>query len=82
MYTGLPNGSIVKLQLIEKAVARVLLNLKKREHITPVLIELHWLPVHQRIDFKIILLVYKTLHNLAPSYIFECLSEYIPNRML
>ncbi len=37
VYTGLPKGSIVKLQLIQNAEARVLMKLKKREHITPVL---------------------------------------------
>jgi len=41
--------------------------------------ELHWLPVHQRIDFKVLLFVYKTQHNLAPLYISDCLSRYVPN---
>ncbi len=82
VYTGLPKGSLVKLQLIQNAAARVLMKLKKREHTTPVLMELHWLPVHQRIDYKILTLVYKALHNLTPSYISDCLSRYIPNRML
>ncbi len=40
VYTGLPKVSIVKLHLIQNAPARVLMNLKKREHITPVLIKL------------------------------------------
>ncbi len=62
---------MVKLQLIQNAAARVLIKLKKREHITPVLMELHWLPVHQRIDYKILTLVYKALHNLTPSYISD-----------
>ncbi len=65
VYTGLPKGSLVKLQLIQNAAARVLMKLKKREHTTPVLMELHWLPVHQRIDYKILTLVYKALHNLT-----------------
>ena len=38
-------------------------------HITPVMRSLHWLPVSSRIIFKILLLVYKSLHGLAPAYL-------------
>ncbi len=82
VYTGLPKCSIVKLQLIQNAAGKVLMKLKKQEHIIPVLMELHCLPVHQRIDYKIITSVYKALLNLTSSYISDCLSRYIPNRML
>lgn len=45
--------------------------------------ELHWVPVHQKThDFKILILVYKALQNLTPSYISDCLSGCFPNRML
>ena len=53
-----------------------------REHITPVLASLHWLPVVFRIDFKILLLVYKALNGLAPSYLHDCLPKYVPGRPL
>ena len=53
-----------------------------REHITPVLASLHWLPVVFRIDFKILLLVYKAINGLAPSYLVDCLPRYVPNRPL
>ncbi len=43
---------------------------------------MHWLPVNQRIDFKILILVYKALHNLIPSNISDCLRRYIPNWIL
>ena len=55
---------------------------KKHNHITPVLKELHWLPVRKRIDFKILLLAYKCLHGTAPSYLRELLKEYVPPRTL
>ena len=48
-------------------------------HISPLLFELHWLPVEHRIVFKILLLV---LNNLAPSYISDLLTPYIPSRSL
>ncbi len=55
---------------------------RKSEHITPVLRSLHWLPVTFRIDFKVLLLVYKSLNGLGPKYIADMLTEYKPNRPL
>ncbi len=52
------------------------------EHITPVLRSLHWLPVTFRIDFKVLLLVYKSLNGLGPKYMSDMLTEYKPNRPL
>ncbi len=43
---------------------------------------LHWLPVTFRIDFKVLLLVYKSLNGLGPKYIADMLTEYKPNRPL
>ena len=49
---------------------------------TPVLIKLHWLPIKFRIQFKVLLLVYKALNGLAPKYIKELLVPYKPRRHL
>ena len=46
------------------------------------LASLHWLPVVFRIDFKVLLLVYKSLNGLAPSYLHDCLPSYVPGRTL
>ena len=51
--------------------ARVTCLIPKFAHITLVLRELHWLPVKFRVEFKIALLVFKTLNGLAPQYLFE-----------
>lgn len=82
VFTGLPKKSIRQLQLIQNAAARVLTKTKKVDHITPVLRSLHWLPVCQRIDFKILLLVYKALNGLGPKYISDLLLSYEPPRPL
>ena len=49
---------------------------------SPVLHKLHWLPVQKRIIFKLLLLCYKSLHGLAPTYLSELLTQYIPKRLL
>ena len=55
---------------------------KKNDHISPILQELHWLPMEQRIIFKINLITFKCLNNQAPSYLKEPLTLYRPNRAL
>ncbi len=73
---------INKLQLVQNAAARVLTRTRKYDHISPVLSTLHWLPIKHRIDFKILLITYKALNGLAPQYLSELLSHYIPSRPL
>ena len=82
LLTGLPQKSIKQLQLIQNAAAQVLTRTKRSEHITPVLKSLHWLPVSYRIDFKVLLLVYKSLNGLGPEYMNDILVEYKPSRAL
>ena len=72
---GLPDSLILKLQRLQNASARLILKIRKHDHITPALIKLHWLPVKSRIHFKIILLVYKALNGLAPGYISDMLQH-------
>ena len=50
---------------------------KKYDHTTPILINLHWLPVRYRINFKILLLTFKALYGMAPSYIIDLIHTKI-----
>ena len=73
---GLPDDQVRGLQLIQNTAARQVTRTRKHEHITPVLRRLHWLPVRERIHFKILLLAFKCQHRLAPGYLAELL---VPN---
>lgn len=57
------------LQLLQNSEAQLLTRTKRREHIRPVLTALQWLPVTFRINFKVLLLIYKALNGLGLSYI-------------
>ena len=71
---GLPDSSIRRLQPIQNAAARLVSGTKKYDSITPVLKRLHWLPVRQRIDFKVLLMTYKVINDLAPQYLKDTIS--------
>ena len=79
LLSGLPKRNILCLQLLQKSAARVLTKTRKRAHITPVLKSLHWLPVCFRIDFKVLLMVFKCLRGVGPSYLSELLLSYEPS---
>ena len=66
----------------QNAAARLISLSRKHEHITPILLNLHWLPICYRIVFSILLITYKALNNLAPSYIRDLRIPYIPSRQL
>ena len=68
MYS-FPQRQIWKLQGLQNAAACLALDLSKFCHITPALCQLHWLPVVKRIQIKILLLTFKSIHGLSPPYI-------------
>lgn len=82
LYVGLEQSTLRRLQLVQNAAARLLTGTRKRDHITPVLSALHWLPVQFRIDFKLLLIVFKVLNGLAPSYLVDLLHYHTPSRAL
>ena len=79
---GLPDTSLQKLQRVQNAAARLVSRIPKRSHITPVLMQLHWLPVSYRIMYKILLTVHKAIFGIAPSYIMDMLELKKSSRSL
>ena len=70
---GHPDSVISRLQKVQNACARLVCNSSKFCHVTPLFDTLHWLPIRQRIEFKILLIVFKSLLGQAPSYISDML---------
>ena len=73
---------VKKLQSVQNAAAKLITPTRKRYHITPILLDLHWLPVSERIKFKILLLTFKALHQESPTYIQDLITRYLPSRSL
>ena len=70
---GTSAASPRKLQRVQNTAACILTGSQKYDHITPVLRQLHWLPVEYRVQYKILLVSYKALQGQAPSYIKDLL---------
>ena len=65
----LPKFSHSHSALIQNMAAKLVYKLPKFSHITPLLINLHWLPVEYHIKYKILLFTFKAIHQSAPQYI-------------
>ena len=79
---NLPNSQIAQLQKLQNAAARIISLSSKHSHITPILQNLHWLPVKERIIFKILLLVHQIMNKTAPEYNQSLVHLYQPTRTL
>ena len=71
---GLPNTELQKLQRVQNTAARLICNMNKFDHITPILVKLHWLPVRYRKNVKILIITFKVIRGLAPKYLGELLT--------
>ena len=82
LYFGLPKYQVKRLQQLQNTAARFVTKAGKYDHIIPLLVELHWLPVSYRIVFKLLLLVYKILNGLCPSYLSNFVQYQTATRSL
>ena len=77
---GVPDHHMQKLQRVMNASARLIFCAPKHCHITPLLQQLHWLPIRLRIEFKILLITFKVLQGSAPKYLIDLISVLPPSR--
>ena len=80
LFHGLTSKSLGKLQVVQNTLCRIVTKTSKFSHITPIRKQLHWLPVHSRIIFKIGLLTYKALCLGSPFYLKEKLTYHSSSR--
>ena len=79
-FTCFNKKELVRLQVVQNSAARLLTQTSNRAHITPVFASLHWLPVHFKIHFKILVLTFRALQGQAPSYLSDFIQPYSPTR--
>ena len=80
LLLGINKSDLTRLQRLQNWAAKLIFCANKYDHVTPFLKELHWLPINERIQFKIILFVFKCINNIGPSYLASMLSLYSPTR--
>ena len=79
---GLSQYQVNRLQKIQNHAARLVTKTPGNMHITPVLKHLHWLPIRQRIEYKLLLHVCRALSGQGPSYMSDLVQQYLPARSL
>jgi len=76
---GLPKSTIAPLQRVQNAAARLILNLHMRDHVTPARRQLHWLPVHLRVKFKLCTMMHAIHTGQCPTYIADIVQAVADN---
>ena len=82
LLNNVPKYVIKKLQSVQNAAARLITSSRKYDHITPILFDLQWIPVSERIKCKIILLTLKSVHQLSLIYIQYLIRRFSTSRTL
>ena len=72
---GLLAVQLDRLQSVLNAAARLIHRRRKFDHVSPLLKELHWLRVPERITFRLAVLAYRCQHNMAPRYLTAQLQQ-------
>ena len=76
VLAGMSSANLDRLQRVQNTLARVVTGTQRRDHITPVLAGLHWLPVQARITFKVTTMVYKIRETRQPTYLSKLITDY------
>ena len=82
LLVGTPNSVIQPLQKIQNFAARLVLLTPRHHHSTPLLEKLHWLPISERIKYKVACMCFGAINGSGPAYLYELLLVYTPSRAL
>ena len=82
LLAGTSVSNLARLQRVQNTLTRVVAQKPRFCHITPVLSDLHWLPIRPRISFKIATITYRVLQFQQPSYLASLIPRYVPARAL
>ena len=80
LFQGSSSKEIKRLQRLQNKAAKLIFMAKKYDHASPLLRQLHWLPIAKRIEFKTLVFVYKCFTDNAPSYLTELITPYQSHR--
>jgi len=75
VLAGLPASTLAPLQRVLHAAARLVNDLKTSDHVTSMLVDLHWLPIKQRVDYKLCCHVHNVSIGHAPAYLSDMLTS-------
>ena len=78
LHFGLPECILNRLQMVQNSAARHVVGSRRRDHVTPILKLLSWLPIRARIELKILTFVYRCIHGIAPMYLSDLVHPYNP----
>ena len=82
LLVNCPQDLLSRLQRIQNSAARLVLKAPRRDHITPHLRTLHWLPIDARIKYKIACLCFRAINGTGPDYLAKLVQIYTPPRTL
>ena len=82
LSSGCPRSLILRLQKFQNNAARLILRISKREHISPHIASLHWLPIDSRIKYKLACICYNSMSTNSPPYLSDLLTVYTASRQL
>ena len=82
LLAGSPLKLLKPLQQVQNSAARLIFKSKKFQHCSSLFIDLHWLPIDRRIQFKTSCICYNIITGTAPNYLSELFQIYVPSRSL
>jgi len=82
LFYGASDGLIQKLQSVQNAAARLFTGARRCDHISHLLVQLHWLPVRRRVEYKVACLVHQSLSGQAPAYLTDNINLVSGRRLL